>query len=793
MRKNSNHKLLIIAVGLFLLTTSVLPSIGSTPTRIPSAEIQYFSSISEDVSISVQSAEHITTISYSFDQFDMIPVFIEDVLYHHIQLGTEPQSLIAGAPQLPNVPRSIIIPQQATMNVRVVDFEVVEYDSIRIAPSKGNLLRSVNPDDVDYEFADIYQHNAWYPSEIVELREPYILRDFHGQVVTVYPFQYNPVEQKLLFYTQITIEISAQESNVLTIHETIQQISSVDSEFKSIYNRHFINFDTMRYPLVSEQGNMVVITYDDFYHAMIPFVEWKNMKGIPTEMVNVSTIGNANAISDFIIQYYNDYGLTYVLLVGDIAQIPTLKYSGHDSDPSYACIIGGDHYQDLFVGRFSANNLNQLETQIIRSINYEKYPMIGAEWYHKAHGVASSQGPGHGGLYDNQHVDLLMDMLLDFTYTDVSKSYDPWGTTAMHFDALNDGRSQIQYTGHGWYDSWGNGGSFNVNNVNQLVNDNMLPYVVLVACLSGAFGSSYEPCFSEAWLRATNDATGEPTGAIGVFASTKSQAWNPPMAGQLEIINLLVEGVNTAIGALSYHGTMYMVDQYPSGGPVEARTWTLMGDPSLQIRTDAPASMTVTHEPQVGMGTTFEVIVDGVEDAVCAISRGGELFGYAYTDSTGYALIEFDEPIPELEPVILTVTGFNKNPYITTLSLNTPPNTPDRPQGRKDGSTGATYLYTTSTIDPDGDNVYYMWDFGDGTVTDWIGPFPSGQQVGERHSWDEEGSYEIRVKAKDVFDVESDWSEPLAVTMPKSRTFFNSFLQFLQTFFPRIFTFLHSL
>jgi hypothetical protein len=297
----------------------------------------------------------------------------------------------------------------------------------------------------------------------------------------------------------------------------------------------------------------------------------------------------------------------------------------------------------------------------------------------------------------------------------------------------------------------------------------MLPYVVLVACLCGAFHStSYEPCFAEAWMRATNDATGEPTGAIGVFASTKSQAWAPPMAGQLEIVNLLVDGINTAIGALSYHGTMHMLDEYPSGGPVEARTWTLFGDPSLQIRTDTPAPMTAIHNPQVGSGTTFEITVEGVENALCAISREGELFGFAYTDASGNAVIEFEEPIPGLDPVTLIITGFNKETYITILSLNSPPNTPNRPQGRIEGTTGATYLYSTSTVDPDGDNVFYLWDWGDGTYSNWLGPFQSGATASTTHSWDEEGSYEVRVKAKDVYDVESDWSEPLAVTMPKN-------------------------
>ncbi len=68
---------------------------------------------------------------------------------------------------------------------------------------------------------------------------------------------------------------------------------------------------------------MLVITYDAFYTTMVPFVQWKNLKGIPTEMVNVSTIGNANAIKTFISDYYNTKGLTFVLLVGDAAQVPS--------------------------------------------------------------------------------------------------------------------------------------------------------------------------------------------------------------------------------------------------------------------------------------------------------------------------------------------------------------------------------------------------------------------------------------------------------------------------------------
>ena len=98
-------------------------------------------------------------------------------------------------------------------------------------------------------------------------------------------------------------------------------------------------------------------SYNDFMSEMEPFVEWKNRKGIPTEMVSVSSIGSSSsAIENYVDDYYHDNGLTYLLLVGDIAQIPSPTLSGSASDPSYGFIDGNDYYSEILVGRFSGNN-----------------------------------------------------------------------------------------------------------------------------------------------------------------------------------------------------------------------------------------------------------------------------------------------------------------------------------------------------------------------------------------------------------------------------------------------------
>ena len=104
---------------------------------------------------------------------------------------------------------------------------------------------------------------------------------------------------------------------------------------------------------------------------------------------------------------------------------------------------------------------------------------------------------------------------------------------------------------------------------------------------------------------------------------------------------------------------------------------------------------------------------------------------------------------------------------------NNPPNKPAKPSGPTNGKTGVTYTYSTTTTDPDGDQIYYLFDWGDGTNSGWLGPYNSSQTVSASHSWNEKGSYQIKVKAKDIYGEESEWSDPLPVTMPRNKNIYN--------------------
>jgi len=124
--------------------------------------------------------------------------------------------------------------------------------------------------------------------------------------------------------------------------------------------------------------------------------------------------------------------------------------------------------------------------------------------------------------------------------------------------------------------------------------------------------------------------------------------------------------------------------------------------------------------------------------------------------------------------------------HVTVNAPNSPPEKPDTPDGPTTGTPGVTYLYTTSTIDNEDDQVYYMWDWGDGNYSQWLGPFNSDTTATASYTWSDKGTYSIKVKSKDVHDEESEWSDPLSVRMPKNQGLTGNFFSLFQRLFPRI-------
>lgn len=485
---------------------------------------------------------------------------------------------LVGAPRLPHVCRSVIIPDDQDVRVDVVSARWHDVGGVNVAPARGPIPRTQDPASVPYVFGASYASDAFFPGILATTRDPYVLRERRGTVVELNTLQYNPRTRTLRVYDELVVRVTSTgpaATNVL-----VRDVDRSDAEFERMYSHHFVNYVASKAIAFTQSGAMLIIGDATFLPEMTPFVDWKLSRGIKVTTVPVSTIGNnATAIKNYIKNVYNLGNLSYVLLVGDAAQVASGSYSGGSSDAFYGQMTT-DYYPELLVGRFSAQNVVDVRTQVQRSIEYEQqdHALGAAGWNGWGMGIASNQGPGHFGEYDNQHMNLIRQDYLNYGYTLVDQIYDPTGTKAMVSNGLNAGRRSINYCGHGSDTSWGSTG-FNNNDVGALQNTQRLPVIHSVACVNGNFASG--TCFAEAWLRSMFN--GQPVGAAATYMSSINQYWNEPMYAQDESVDLFVAETYWSIAANWTAGSCKMVDITGSAGIDMLMTWVCFGDPSLRV------------------------------------------------------------------------------------------------------------------------------------------------------------------------------------------------------------------
>jgi hypothetical protein len=76
---------------------------------------------------------------------------------------------------------------------------------------------------------------------------------------------------------------------------------------------------------------------------------------------------------------------------------------------------------------------------------------------------------------------------------------------------------------------------------------------------------------------------------------------------------------------------------------------------------------------------------------------------------------------------------------------------------------GEPYTFSSHTTDPDGDDLYYNFEYatywGDRTESGWLGPYHSGDEINTTHTFTTRDGYYIRVRAKDINNEEGPRSE----------------------------------
>jgi hypothetical protein len=605
-----------------------------------------------------------------------------------VQLPGEGVSTVIGEAQLPTISRFIEIPQGAIpqLVVESVTWETVSLEALNlpssVVPVQPSLIKiegATVPFSKDDSF---YALDASLPMSIATVNALGELRSRQIAFLQVSPVQYNPVSGELRIMTQCDLRIDLPGSDLVTTAEKIDRYTT--PSFEQLFETSFMNYGDLQgtSQMGPKQEGYLIIVDDDFVDAIQPLVDWKDSKGFDVTMTKTSEISGSPTkenIKNYIVDAYNSWSIppAYILLVGDVAQIPTWTGSetGTCTDLYYVTIDSGNYFADVIISRFPAATAEQVTTMVDKTVFYEQGSFPDEAWINKAAFTASDDYTVAEAT-QNYVIDTYM---TPNGYTSDKLYAHTYGADTQDIlNSLNDGRSLAIYTGHGSTDSWA-GPAFGQSNVNSLTNDGMYPFVASHACLTCQFTVS--ECFGETWLRAPNK------GGLAFWGATTYSYWDEDDILERSMFKAWWDDSIETIGGMTNMGLYYLYQYYSGGGMSQYyfEEYNVLGDSSVKIW------------------------------------RG---------ESNG----------------------------------NTPPTTPDAPTGPSTGGIGIEYIFTTRATDAQNNDVYYMVSWGD-SISDWLGPYASGDVVSLKHTWDFVGDYSVTVKAKDSEGLESGWSETSQISV----------------------------
>ncbi len=661
-----------------------------------------------------QPANDVYELNFTLGDYSITEVSYADADYSKIQFDGSVYTQLKGFAELPYISASVRIRTDKNVTLKIIEGEYEEYNlDFPLVPSRGVIYRDEDPSTIPYEISSSSLSDNWYPKNLATNTSPFIIKDLRGTSVYVYPFRYNAVQNVLRVYKNLTVQLIENETN--PINPLMSPPSEVLREMDGIYNSLFINYQQSKDDLtIGEYGDILVICTDRDEEAIQPYIDWKMEKGFNVSMEIVET--NTNVKTNVQQAYDENNNLLYIQLVGDWPDIKSDLLSGYaPMDPQLGCVVGTDDVADITVGRISASSANDVTVQVNKIINYEKNPELGGTWYQGALGIGSNEGASNGddGEMDKVHLQVIWDDKLEpFTFEEYYTAYDPGASTSNVYNAIENGISIVNYTGHGYAQGWSTSG-FSNNNVASLNNGNQLPWLVSVACNNGDFHGSSD-CFAEAWMKKDGG------GAIMFLGATISQPWQPPMRGQDYFMDILIGGYDysahpgqngistteqrTTLGAIVFNGLALMT--FESGGNSDwetAKTWHIFGDPSLQPRTDTPGELTLSNNV-ILVGLDFSTMITGplgaVEGAMVCLSQDGEYYK-GVTDETGMVSIPHT-----LTPgtAQLVVTSFNTETIYEAITV-VPPG-------------GAYVIVNTCEVDDSGANNNGQADYGETVLLD---------------------------------------------------------------------------
>jgi len=756
-----------VAVCIFLMATSLSVALDAT-------------------SVENENNNHLS-YSFTFIEPGLQTAYVDSSQYTTLQMtGCLAVGKRAGDPMLPVKAVKLLLPAMTTVTSITVTGIPVELASIKnlIYPYQNPVPIGFEPEAFQFNNA-LYSSDLLYPSNIHDEYHIGYCRGYAILDITLNPMQYLPSEGKLFYYPEVTITIDLEEYRY--INPFFRNSPEDESWVKNlVYNPEIA--ETYTSDISFEYPGGLCDPSDDYDYVIITTTKngldywpttnstpynWESLMdkheqddGLKCTLVLIQDITACSDyhssdplfndleahIREFCKDAYEDWGASYIFVGGDDEWIPArhMKYeyeSNVDSDIYWSNLdstFNGDHdalwgeegdngfdlYSELFIGRITCDEPQDVSNWMTKSFYYadatdedylENAAFYGGDttWecegddfidYGAIKGTDNWLGP-HPGAHGKYPT------WLGFQY-----GFETWNAVSPG----NEYNLSVKWTAEPPNPGWQGGSeSAAVAGLKNAINNDQ------VSLLSGV-AHAYEKMSLDVGMGSWEvDYHNTKPFFIHDFGC---HCGDMDAADGDGVLHSMLFHSDTELAFACVYNTCYGWGSFSDTNSSSALQQKLFWDYFFDVANNSGSTMNwqlgKAHAwSKDAMAPTINWTYSGAPGSWRGIIQGCLLFG---------------------------------DPAQRIRTMTRPPEIPEQPEGPTEGIVDVEYLFSTRTTDPDGNQVYYLWDWGDGTSSE-LGPFDSGEVAEASHSWAEADEYEIRVKAIDIHNVESGWSEPLSI------------------------------
>ncbi|HDS59276.1 MAG TPA: PKD domain-containing protein [Thermoplasmatales archaeon] len=660
-------------------------------------------------------------VTYSFSPPEVDTVQVGPHRYHVVTLPGAGYAAAAGEPCLPVTGAYILLPPSSRVRgITVIPSPRQEMDDgYQVLPA-GQVQPLSRPRPSALVRGPVYQSSDATPGSLHTVVGTYQLRGYTVLVLQLHPVQYVPASGALSYYPRLTVRVDTAPASPPATFRGLP----ADAE---VVNSRVDNPSLLaRYPppAAAASSDLLILTTSGLEPAFARLRDYHQEHGLATALVTIEGIGDTpGAIRSYIREQYLQQGIQYVLLGGDEHLVPaaTLWVFGLDEDQPdrpYSDYMPSDLYYACLDGTFNGDGDDK--------------------WGEPTDGE------------DGGDVDLMAEVYVGRACVDDLEE-------AHHF--VDKSIAYLSQEPHSY-----------------------LRQVLLAGEYMGDYGiATWGGNYMDQLMGNCTDDGYSTTGIPGDVLSIatlydRDQPWSgedmtAAINDGFHIVNHLGHSAYNYALKMGWESVMELNNEqycfiYSQGCMAGGFDQDDCMAEHLTAKTGNGAFATIMN---ARYGWFWAYSTDGDSqryhrqfwDAV--FGEDITSIGAAHQDSKEDNLFLLNRSCMRWCYYQLNLFG---DPSIH-FRINNRPYTPEPPTGEGRGRKGQSYAYTAVTTDMEGDDVYYQWDWGDGSQSDWLGPYSSGEPCTLNHTWTDTGVYAITVRARDEAGSVSEWSDPLRVTMPR--------------------------